>query len=122
MPAKKQILICDDQEGIRESLNLILSNHYDVDLTANAIEAIDYLNTKPTPDLICLDIKMPKVDGLEALKQIKKRHPDIKVLIITGYQSVEIASEAIKIGASGYIVKPFVADEILTIVHETLSK
>jgi len=116
---RKRILICDDEEGIRESLNLILEKDYDISFASNGIEAIEHIGKNPT-DLVILDIKMPKMDGIETLKQIKKAKPDIKVIIATGYKSVEAATEASKHGANDYIVKPFESKSVLEAVKKQL--
>jgi DNA-binding NtrC family response regulator len=118
--SKKRILVCDDEEGIRESLNLILEKNYDVSFANNGEEAITHIKGNPT-DLVILDIKMPRMDGLETLKQIKKAKPDAKIIIATGYKSVETASEAIKQGASDYIVKPFEVAKVLEAVSKTIA-
>jgi len=109
---KKRILICDDEEGVRESLNLILENDYKVSFATSGPEAIEYIKKNPV-SLVILDIKMPKMDGLETLKHIKNAKPDTKVVIATGYKSVETAAEAVKLGASDYIVKPFESKNVL---------
>ena len=112
MPTKK-ILICDDEEGVRESLKLILGETHNLILTGDGQHCLDVLKNAEDVGLVLLDIKMPQLNGLEILKQIKKLRPDVSVIIITGYKSVETATEATKLGASGYIVKPFKAEEIL---------
>ena len=117
----KKILICDDEEGIRESLRLILGDHYDLILTDNGEQCLQCLDNNQNIGLVLLDIKMPKVNGLEILKAVKEKRPNLDVIIVTGYKSVEAASEASSLGASGYIVKPFKSDEILNIVGKTLS-
>ena len=117
---KPKILIVDDELGIRESLKLILEKNYDISEVTNGEECVDYLKQNST-DLVLLDIKMPRVSGLEILKQVKEINPDIKVIMVTGYKSVETASEAIKSGASDYIVKPFNSKDILETVGKTLS-
>ena len=68
---KKRILVCDDEEGIRESLKLILENDYDLDFAKNGDEAIQKMKSAPA-DITLLDIKMPKRDGLETLKELRK--------------------------------------------------
>ena len=114
---KKSILICDDEEGIRESLKLILEKDYDLTFAQNGDEAIQMMKDSPT-DITILDIKMPKKDGLETLKELKKISPSSKVIIATGYKSVEIAQEAISLGAMDYIVKPFDREKIRKVVQK----
>ena len=109
--AKKRILICDDEEGVRESLKLILEDDYALDFAENGAEAISKVK-KNTFDLVILDIKMPKISGLEVLKELKKVSPLAKVMIASGYKSVEAASEAVKYGAVDYIVKPFDTSDV----------
>ena len=104
--ARRTILVCDDEEGIRESFKLILAEQYDLQFVNNGLEAIERLKDL-SPDVMLLDIKMPKVNGMETLKQIKRMKPKLPVIIVTGYQSVETAQEAIKNGATDYIPKPF---------------
>lgn len=121
MPSPK-ILICDDEEGIRESLKLILQDHHDLVVVDSGEQALECVKSDPTIKLTLLDIKMPKVHGLDILKQIKDIKSDMKVVIVTGYKSVETASEAANLGACGYIVKPFKAEEILSTVAKLLSE
>lgn len=114
---KKTILICDDEEGIRESLKLILEKDYDITFAESGDEAIQKTKANPS-DIVILDIKMPKKDGLETLKELKKSNPSSKVIIATGYKSMDVAQEAIKLGASDYIVKPFNRDNIKKAVEK----
>jgi len=117
----QKILICDDEEGIRESLNLILGDHYDLILTDGGEQCLQCLENDKTIGLVLLDIKMPQIHGLDILKVIKEKYPDLHVLIVTGYKSVETASEASSVGASGYIVKPFQSNEILETVGKLIN-
>lgn len=112
----KKILVCEDEENIRESLKLILGDKYDMILTDSGEQCLECLNNAKDIGLVLLDIKIPKMNGLEILREIKNRHANIPVVMVTGYNSVETASEASKLGAKGYIVKPFKSDEILKTV------
>ena len=114
---RKSILICDDEEGIRESLKLILEKEYDLSFAANGNEALEAITRSPA-DIVIMDIKMPRMDGIETMRKIKKLRPDIKILVTSGYKSVETATEAIQAGASEYIVKPFDKNEILKAVQK----
>lgn len=120
MTNNQKVLICDDEEGIRESLKLILEDHYDLILTDSGEQCLQVLEHDKTIGLVLLDIKMPKVNGLEVLKIIKENDSSLNVIIITGYKSVETAQEATTLGASGYIVKPFKSDEILKAVGKLI--
>jgi len=117
---KKKILVCDDEEGVRESLGLILENDYDLLFASSGPEAIKKVREE-TPDAVFLDIKMPRMNGLETLKEIKKVAPDVKVIIATGYKSVEVAKEVIKHGALSYILKPFESEQVLSTLKRALN-
>ena len=118
----KKILICDDDEGIRESLKLILEDHYELILTVDGEQCLQLLKQSKDVGLVFLDIKMPKIHGLEILESIKKKHPKVNVVMVTGYQSVDTASVAANRGASGYIIKPFKRTEILDSAKRNLGR
>ena len=120
MDTKKRILICDDEEGIRESLKLILGDKYDLVFTCSGKECLDQLGAEKNIGLVLIDIKMPKQNGLETTREIKRLFPHIKVIVVTGYSSAEIAQEATSAGAFDYIVKPFESREILKKISLTL--
>ena len=117
---KPKILICDDEEGVRESLSIILEKAYRPVLVSGGDEALKVLKENPDIKLVLLDVKMPKQDGLQVLKQIKNISSDISVIIITGYQTSETAAEAIKLGALDYIVKPIDSKHVLASVNKAL--
>ncbi|MBD3427243.1 MAG: response regulator [Candidatus Omnitrophica bacterium] len=112
MDNRKRILICDDEEGIRESLKLILEDSFELDFASSGNEAVRKIQDGKFDGMI-LDIKMPAKDGLETLEEVRKVSPDTRVIIATGYQSVETASKAVKLGAIDYITKPFESEEVL---------
>lgn len=116
---KPLILICDDEEAIRESLKLILSDDYALHFVKNGLEAMQGLE-KIQPRLMILDIRMPKIHGMEILKQVKRTRPSLPIIIVTGYQSVELAQEALKNGAADYIPKPFNSKQILKAVAKII--
>ena len=120
MDTKKRILICDDEEGIRESLKLILGEKYDLVFTCSGKECLERLAKQKDIDLVLMDIKMPKQNGLEVTKDIKRIYPNTKVIIVTGYASAEIAQEATSLGADAYITKPFESKDIIKKISLTL--
>ena len=117
---KKRLLICDDQPNIRESYKLIFEEGYDLVFAQNGQDVLLWLKEGNKPDLVIMDIKMPKMDGLTALKELKKLQPDLPVLVVTGYDCVETAALALQSGALDYIVKPFDPTQILRSVQKTL--
>ena len=119
--ANPKILICDDEEGIRESLKLILGDHYNLMAVDSGCMALEVLGHSEEIKVILLDIKMPKTNGLDILQEIKSKFPHLKIIMVTGYKSVETAAEATRLGACGYIVKPFKSQEILETVKKNLA-
>ena len=117
---RARILIADDEEGIRESLSLILGDDYDVEFAKDGEETLAKLSHGAF-ELALLDIKMPKLDGLEVLRRLQGTRT-IPVLILTAYQSVELAKEAVKLGALDYLPKPFERNQILNAVRGVLMK
>jgi len=111
------MLICDDEEGIRESLRLIFEKDYDLVFAANGYEAIDIVKKDPV-DVAIMDIKMPRMDGIETMRKLKSLKPGLKILVTSGYKSVDTAREAVAAGASDYMVKPFDRVEILKAVQK----
>jgi DNA-binding NtrC family response regulator len=112
MTKKARILVVDDDPRVRESLNdLLIEDGYHVGLAASGEEAIA-IAKEEIWDLILLDLKMPGMDGIETLKELKKIIPEAEILMMTAYATVNTAVQAIKEGAFDYLVKPFDPDEI----------
>ena len=119
--AKVRILVADDEEGIRESLNLILGEGYDLEFARDGEETLAKLR-EDAFSLILLDIKMPKLDGLEVLRRLKGTDFATPTIILTAYQSIELAKEAVKLGALDYLPKPFEREQILNAVRGVLAR
>ncbi|MEI7429362.1 MAG: response regulator [Betaproteobacteria bacterium] len=109
-----KVLIVDDNDLMRTLLRGILRNEcYQIMGEArNGTVALDAIE-RNKPDIVFLDVMMPEMDGLEALTNIKQRHPEIVVIMITGNPSKENVQESIQGGASGFIVKPFNSAKVL---------
>ncbi len=118
-PAK--ILIVDDNDLIRALLRGILRNeaYHIIGEAKNGAIALELIK-HDKPDLICLDVMMPEMDGLEALQNIKAAHPEIIVIMVTGNPSKDNVQESIKGGASGFIIKPFNAAKVLDTLERAL--
>ncbi|MBI5408541.1 MAG: response regulator [Nitrospirae bacterium] len=121
MDSREKILIIDDELAPRESIRMVLKDRYAVSTASGAPEGINMMAQNPV-DLVVMDIKMPKMDGITALQEIKKRHPDTEVILLTAYASLETARDAIRFGAFDYLLKPFDKDDILMVVEKGLSK
>jgi len=108
----RKILVVDDEQNMRIALYEALSrNEYEVVVAENGRMALDILD-KTHADLVITDIKMPEMDGIELLRLLKGRDPDLPVVVITGYATVDTAVEAMKRGAFDYILKPFPVEVI----------
>lgn len=102
-----KVLIADDQELIRQSLLIILGNEKDMEVTdtvSNGTEVIRSVR-KNRPDVILMDIRMPEMDGVVCTQIIKENYPDIKIIILTTFDDDEYVFNALKNGASGYLLK-----------------
>jgi two-component system response regulator AtoC len=109
----KRILIVDDEENFRHMLSVILVKEgYEVETASNGEEGLQKALTSPFDQILC-DIRMPRMDGLEFLKEVQKTAVDATVIVMSAYGTVDIAIEAMKLGAYDYISKPFKPDEII---------
>ena len=117
-----KILIAEDEINIAKGLKCILEkNKYTVDLTANGQEALDCLNDK-NYDLVILDIMMPVLNGLEVLKEIRKKENPVPVLILSAKSEVEDRIFGLDLGADDYLPKPFNSNELLARVRALLRR
>jgi two-component system response regulator HydG len=120
--APAHILVIDDDKAMRDACFQILSRQgYRVELAASAKQGLTLLE-RLSFDAILLDLVMPDMDGLEALKKIRALDPDIEVIIITGYGTIQSAVESIKAGAFHFLSKPFVPDDLRNLVSRALEK
>ena len=115
-----KILICEKEEGIRESLKLILGDHYELILTDSTDQCLDCADHAKDVQLVLIGID-GSADNSDIIGKIKEKREDLKIIVIAGYKSTTEAEEAVRVGASGYIVKPFKSDEILSTVRSSLS-
>ena len=120
--AKNKILIVDDDPNITKSLRVILQKEgFITRVVSSGEKAIEEVK-KDSPDLILLDLVMPGLGGIEALKCIKTFEQEAIIVIITGHPSFESAAEAIRCGAYDYIIKPYNIDEVLFTVKRAIEK
>lgn len=109
----KRILIIDDEESFRHMLSVILKKErYDVEAASNGEEGLQKIAVSPFDQILC-DIRMPRMDGLEFLKEAQKIGKDSTIIMMSAYGTVDTAIEAMKLGAYDYISKPFKPDEII---------
>ena len=107
-----RVLIVDDEERFRTTTQKVLSRRgLEVSLAASGKEAIEKITENP--DVIILDVKMPEMDGLETLREIKKINPGVEVIILTGHASVDSAVEGMRWGAYDFLIKPCDMEELI---------
>ena len=112
-----QILVVDDDPDICEYMETLLSQSgYTVESLTNPTRALEELRSQRY-HVVILDIMMPKVDGIELLRTIRKSDSDVAIVVLTGYPSVETAVQSLKLSVSDYIRKPFDADEFLASIE-----
>lgn len=102
-----KVLIADDQELIRQSLKIVLGADSEIEITDSVGDGTHVLKSleKNVPDVILMDVRMPKMDGTVCTKEVKKKYPDVKIIILTTFDDDDFIYSALKYGASGYILK-----------------
>ncbi len=119
---KGKILVVDDEDIVRTSCNRALTPEgYEVKMARNGLDGLKMASEEHF-DLVLTDLKMPDMDGIEVLRKIKEQWPGVEVIIITGYQTVDTAVKAIKLGAFDYIEKPFTPDALVAAVTKALEQ
>jgi len=119
---RPRVLVVDDEASIRDLLSKTLAlAEYDVDLAPDGRTALDRLRVVPY-DLLITDLKMPGVDGITVIREGRRLRPDIPVIIITGYSTEASAIEAINLGVSGYLTKPFRVPRVLAAAAKALGE
>ncbi len=118
-----KVIICDDQAIIRDGLEMLLKLERDIEVVGLAQDGAEVveLAAAHTPDLILMDLKMPGINGVEATRRICTQHPDMKVLVLTTYDDDEWLFDAIRAGASGYLLKDTPREKVLEAIRGTVS-
>ena len=106
-----KVLIIDDERGPRESLRILLKTNYDV-YCADCVQDGLKLLQENLPDIVIMDIRMPGKSGIEGLREVRAIDPLVSVVMLTGYGSLETAQQALRLGATDYLNKPFDAHEL----------
>ena len=118
-----KVLIADDQELIRQSLQIVLNSKEEIEVTdvaSNGQEVVKCVR-REKPDVILMDIRMPKMDGVQCTKIIKEHNPEIKIIILTTFDDDEYVYNALKFGASGYLLKGVSMDELESAIRTVYS-
>ncbi len=118
-----KVLIADDQELMRESLRIVLNTRADIEVTdvaADGQEVIQKVRAN-APDVILMDVRMPKMDGVSCTKIIKENYPKIRIIILTTFDDDEYVYNALKFGASGYLLKGVSVEELENAIQTVFS-
>ena len=122
LSGRARVLVVDDEPAIRDLLAKTLAlAEYEVDLAADGKTALERLRIVPY-DLLITDLRMPGVDGLAVIREGRRLRPDLPVIIITGYSSEASAIEAVNLGVSGYLTKPFRVPRVLAAAAKALGE
>ena len=122
MTPHERILVVDDEEQMRDLLVKVLERKgYQVSVCGNGADALAFLEREPV-DLVVTDVRMPGLSGMEALRAIKELNPEIVVIIMTAFGSIDQAVQAVKEGAYDYINKPFKIDEMMLTIEKALEE
>jgi DNA-binding NarL/FixJ family response regulator len=119
-----RILIADDNDVVRRALRGLIRHDESLAVVGeassgpSALEAIRTLQ----PDLVCLDVLMPGLDGISILRTIREEHPAIRVVLVTGQSTAEVVAQARELGAHGFVVKPFSAAKVLAAIRGALRR
>jgi two-component system, NarL family, response regulator LiaR len=116
------VLICDDQAVVCDGLEMILGADSEIEVVGTAYEGEEAIQLIPIkqPDLILMDLKMPGMNGIQATRLIKRKYPDIKVLVLTTFGDDEWVFDAIRSGASGYLLKGTPRQDLIKAVKGTM--
>jgi DNA-binding NarL/FixJ family response regulator len=124
MDKKKRILIVDDHPALREGLRSILSLCSVFDIVGEAADGLEAIHCveRLLPDLVVMDLSMPRMDGLDATREIKKKWPGTKILAFTVHKTPEYLTAALKAGADGYLLKDSSRAELIQLIKDILDE
>lgn len=117
------VLLVDDETGFVETMTKRLTKrNLSIETAASGPEALEQIKKFANLEVVILDVKMPGMDGIEALREIKKESPLLEVIMLTGHATVETAIEGMKLGAYDYLMKPCDIDLLMTKVEQAAAK
>jgi two-component system OmpR family response regulator len=119
--SERVLLVDDDEEFVETLAERMRHRDMDVATTTSGKDALEKVSDDPY-DVVVLDLLMPGMDGLEALARIKRRRPDVQVILLTGHATVEKSVEAMKTGAMDFIEKPVDLDALTDIIHQAKAR
>lgn len=121
MDNRASLLIVDDERGPTESLRMVFKSEFDVYTAPGGHEALEIVQAQPI-DVVTLDLRMPGMPGVEVMEHIKKHDPDIEIIVVTGYASLDSAVRGLRNQVFDYVTKPFDVPQMSTLVHRALER
>ena len=114
-----RIVIADDHPIVREGFGAIVSAEDDVEVVAHVADGIEALAAvrDHSPDVVLMDLRMPRMDGVEAIRRIHAEHPAVKIIVLTTYSSDELVFDAIRAGAQGYLLKDVSPENLMSAIR-----
>ncbi|WP_369365512.1 response regulator [Streptomyces sp. CG4] len=114
-----RVLIADDQQMVRQGFTVLLNTQPDIEVIGQAVDGLDAIarTAELAPDVVLMDIRMPELGGIEATRRITVEHPAVKVLVLTTFDLDEYVYEALRAGASGFLLKDASADKLAEAVR-----
>src|SRR5690349_9280383 len=118
-----RVLIVDDQALIRDGLKTILETEKDMEVAGTAKNGFEACSMAELlrPDIILMDIRMPEMDGVESIKNIRNKLPQVKIIMLTTFNDEAYIMDAIANGASGYLLKDIEVEKLVETIHDTIS-
>ena len=121
MDSRASLLIVDDERGPTESLRMVFKSEFEVYTAPGGQEALEILQEQDI-DIVTLDLRMPGMPGVEVMEHIKKKDPDIEIIVVTGYASLDSAVRGLRNHVFDYVTKPFDVPQISTLVHRAMER
>lgn len=118
MPKTYVLLVDDEKEFIEAMAERLTIRGYQVFCSSTGEDALDQLGKEPDIDVAVLDLQMPRIGGIEILQEIKKIHPLVQVIMLTGHSTLSTAIEAMKLGAFDYLMKPCDTERLIVLINE----
>jgi len=115
----RKVLVVDDEDSIRSSLSLLLKSNFQVCTASDGQEALEVFDSE-SPDIVLLDLMMPRLDGIETLKRLREKNHSLPVIMLSAANTVKSAVQAMKLGALDYLNKPFDVEELTSLIIQTL--
>jgi DNA-binding NtrC family response regulator len=122
MPIANVLLVDDEVPFVETMMKRLSKRNLEMGSAFSGIEALDRLAKQGTTEVVILDVKMPGMDGIETLREIKRNHPLVEVIMLTGHATVETAIEGMKLGAFDYLMKPCDIDLLVAKVSEAAAR